>query len=89
MSVSETERNELYVAVRDLLGEHHAGTLMSLLPPVGWGDVATRIEVDRLEASLHREMDVLGDRIVGRLTFRLAAFNVGFGGVLVAALHAT
>jgi hypothetical protein len=39
--IDERARHELYRAVEELLGTKTADTLMSLLPPVGWADVAT------------------------------------------------
>jgi hypothetical protein len=40
--IDERARHELYRAVEELLGTRIADTLMALLPPVGWADVATK-----------------------------------------------
>lgn len=50
--IDERARHELYRAVEDLLGTDHADTLMSLLPPVGWADVATKDDLRQLEGRL-------------------------------------
>ncbi|MFP3899667.1 MAG: hypothetical protein ACLFXM_02350 [Acidimicrobiia bacterium] len=50
--IDERARHELYRAVEDLLGTEHADTLMSLLPPVGWADVATKDDLRQLEGRL-------------------------------------
>jgi hypothetical protein len=57
MSVDERRRLELADAVKRALGDDAGVTLMELLPPVGWADVATkqdllviRGDIDRLSA---------------------------------------
>ena len=42
MAVSEKQRHELMKAMEGALGPEPAETLMNLLPPVGWADVATK-----------------------------------------------
>ncbi len=48
MAVDERARHELYGRLEGALGPEATGTLMSLLPPVGWADVATRQDLDAL-----------------------------------------
>lgn len=52
----ETARCELHEGLREALGEARGDTLMSLLPPVGWADIAT-----------NHELDLLGDRVDARV----------------------
>ncbi len=52
MSVTETLRIELLEAAQRTLGRDAAITLMEMLPPSGWGDVATRQRVDSLECDI-------------------------------------
>lgn len=52
MAVDETRRYELHEAARRTLGEMPGDTLMELLPPVGWADVATKHDLARLEERL-------------------------------------
>jgi hypothetical protein len=54
--VSDRSRHDLFVALRELLGAGPADTLMALLPPVGWADVARRSDVDALRAELKGEV---------------------------------
>lgn len=60
MPIGEQERHRLHERLDAVLGSEEAATLMSHLPPVGWGDVARRSDLDQLEsrvdASLHREL---------------------------------
>jgi hypothetical protein len=51
-AVHERARHDLFEAVQTTLGPDHADTLMSLLPPVGWADVATTHDLDQLESRL-------------------------------------
>ncbi len=61
--VSDQDRRELYEALERELGRGAATTMMELLPPVGWGDVArqpdlvaVRGEMAELRAELKGEM---------------------------------
>jgi len=53
---TDAERRELYDALQHTLGAVPATTLMDLLPPVGWADVARRSDVDNLRTELRGEM---------------------------------
>jgi hypothetical protein len=57
MPVDERARHKLYLAVERELGPENAETLMSLLPPVGWADVATKQDLAQLEARLEAALD--------------------------------
>jgi hypothetical protein len=50
--LDERARHELYLGVEEVLGTQRADTLMSLLPPVGWADVATKDDIRLLERDL-------------------------------------
>ena len=57
MSVSEPARHHLYEAARTGHWDDGAAeALMSLLPPVGWADVATKQDLRALEDSLRGEL---------------------------------
>ena len=64
MSIDERRRLDLAHAVQRVLGDEAGITLMEMLPPVGWADVATRYDVDAHRAAtaddlrgLRREMN--------------------------------
>jgi hypothetical protein len=63
MPVTEHERHQLFSWFEEHMGSERAATLMSLLPPVGWGDVATRRDIEALEARI----DMLGARLDARI----------------------
>ena len=43
--LSDHDRRQLFVALEESLGRGPAGTLMELLPPVGWADVARQSDL--------------------------------------------
>jgi len=57
MSISERDRHELYLAVEGLIGAPVAETMMSMLPPVGWADVATKHDLAALEDRFELRFD--------------------------------
>lgn len=61
-SIDERARHDLFAAVQDKLGAEHADTLMSLLPPVGWADVATKDDLRSLEARMDQRFDRVDHR---------------------------
>ena len=64
--IDERARHELYRAVEELLGTSTADTLMTLLPPVGWADVATKDDLRQLEARLTTRWDSRFDGLTTR-----------------------
>lgn len=68
MSVSERDRHDLYLAVEVLLGTEPADTMMSMLPTVGWADVATKHDLAALEDRLELRFDGVDRRFDGLLT---------------------
>ena len=56
MAIDEAARHELYTRLEELLGQQPTSTLMSLLPPVGWADVATKDDLRMLGLDLRAEI---------------------------------
>jgi hypothetical protein len=54
--VSDRNRHDLYIALEHQLGRGPTETLMQLLPPVGWADVARVADVESLGTALRAEM---------------------------------
>ena len=55
MSISEAERHEIYELIRAATSDRVANNVMSLLPPVGWADVATKSDLDALRTEMRSE----------------------------------
>ena len=60
MSVTEYERNQLFAWFEEHMGKERAAAMMNLLPPIGWGDVAMKrdldVVVERIDARLNESM---------------------------------
>jgi hypothetical protein len=52
MAVDERRRHALHTAAQRQLGDEEADTLMELLPPVGWADVATKQDIAAIEQDI-------------------------------------
>jgi hypothetical protein len=52
MSITEASRFQLRTAIGQILSEEAADTLMELLPPVGWADVATKTDLQHLQLTI-------------------------------------
>jgi hypothetical protein len=59
MSITEASRFQLRTAIGQILSEEAADTLMELLPPVGWADVATKNDINSLRNELKGDMNNL------------------------------
>ncbi len=71
MSVDERNRLQLAEAAKRVLGDDEGITLMELLPPVGWADVATKQDLEVLEYKLTATLE----RELRSQTWRLFAIN--------------
>jgi hypothetical protein len=60
MAIDEQSRHRLYTKLEETLGQQEATSLMELLPPVVWADVATKRDLDQLAMQLRSEMSLLG-----------------------------
>ena len=59
MAITDEARNRLYNTLREKLGAEDATTMMELLPPVGWADVATKRDLDHLAVLTKHDIDSL------------------------------
>jgi hypothetical protein len=59
MAIDESRRLMLHDALRTAVGADAALAMMEMLPPTGWGDVATRQQLEAVEARLDGRIDQL------------------------------
>jgi len=59
MSITEASRFQLRTAIGQILNGEAADTLMELLPPVGWADVATKTDLQHLRDELKGDIQNL------------------------------
>jgi hypothetical protein len=96
VSVDERSRLQLAEAAKRFLGDDEGITLMELLPPVGWADVATRHDLAALESRIDTKLESLEHRLTanferGLRTMLLAMmtlFVTGFVATIVATVLA-
>ena len=72
MSVTESKRFQLHLALKEVLGDKMADTLIDHLPPTGWADVARKDDLNKLERQLDRQFTSLERRMSVGLTTGLA-----------------
>jgi hypothetical protein len=91
MSVDEAARHQLYSSLEETLGPEPTSTLMSLLPPVGWADVATkqdfgavRAELAAMERVLRVEIRSSEDRLRAELYRALRTQTLTLVGTIIA-----
>jgi hypothetical protein len=49
MPITEAQRFEMHLGLRNSLGDNVANSLMEHLPPSGWSDVARTHDIERLD----------------------------------------
>jgi hypothetical protein len=63
MATTEHARHRLYQRLNELIGSDEADTLMELLPPTGWADVATKHDLAHQTEVLNARFDRLDEKI--------------------------
>ncbi len=86
MAVDERARHELYQRLEATVGQNGAETLMALLPPVGWADVATKHDLAELEGRLEGRIDASEQRILQTMTWRLVQMLIAVVGIVLAVI---
>jgi hypothetical protein len=96
LPVDERRRLQLADAAKRALGDDEGITLMELLPPVGWADVATKQDVALLQhdlllvkQELLQELTLRDQRVDTRLERGFRQIMVTMTTLLVAAFFAT
>jgi len=75
MVLDERARHELFLRLQQVLGAAPAETLMELMPPVGWADVATKRDLDALEERLELRFQIMDQRFETMEHKLMAAFR--------------
>jgi len=81
MSIDEQARRELHDRLEEALGSAPAESLMASLPPQGWGDVATKDDLSRVEERLGARFDAMDERFTARFDAMDERFNARFEGL--------
>jgi hypothetical protein len=86
VTVTERQRHELIKRFEETLGAEHAETMMELLPPVGWADVATKHDLGALEQRLDDKFARFGAELETRLTRSIVTWLLAGMGVQTAVI---
>jgi hypothetical protein len=62
MATPDAETRALYNRLQEVLGNEHADTLMSYLPPEPWTDLAKKSDIAGLEARLDQRFEKIDQR---------------------------
>ena len=90
MTITDKQRTEVHNCLRDLMGQEMADIMMELLPPVGWGEVVRRQDVNGLGVALQAELsETRSDlrREIQAVRHELQAEIQTFRGELKAEIH--
>jgi hypothetical protein len=68
MAIDERARHRLYQRLEEVLGTEEATVLMEHLPPLGWGDVATKQDLAQLEGRLTDRFEARLERALRQQT---------------------
>ncbi|MSO79335.1 MAG: hypothetical protein EXQ79_06975 [Acidimicrobiia bacterium] len=79
MALDEARRYELHEAARRTLGDAPGDTLMEMLPPVGWADVATKHDLVAMKGDLVAMKD--------DFALKLANFEIKMQSMVLASEH--
>ena len=63
--VTKCERHQIFQWYEEAMGSERATIMMNLVPPVGWGEVATRSDLAALANGMRGEMSVLRSELRG------------------------
>ena len=80
MALNERARQEMYDASEQKVGKEAALTLLEYLPPIGWGDVATKEYVDHKFEVAERKVDRRFDALESKFDAKFEALESKFDG---------
>jgi hypothetical protein len=96
VSVNEFQRHQVFQWFEEAMGPERAAIIMDLLPPVGWGDIATSTDLELLRAEVRAEFADLRAEIKAgnaellyKLWFGLVASQATLVGLVLAAVKLT
>lgn len=73
MASDERARHQLFLRLEGALGSESAETLMEMLPPVGWADVATKRDLAALEERMNLRFDLSEQKLLAAFRGELLA----------------
>jgi len=86
MEVTEQQRHQLFTWFEEQMGPERAATMMNLIPPVGWFELASKRDLDELAGRLDGKLDRLRSdlmRTLGTWLFASQAAVIASLGLLI------
>lgn len=88
MPVDTQARHELHKRAEEVLGPEPAGTLMELLPPFDWSEVAMKSDLRELEARLGERIEKSAASTTRTVVFSVVSLTVTMMGANIALVSA-
>lgn len=85
MSVNEFQRHQVFQWFEEAMDPERAAIMMDLLPPVGWGDIATRADLELVRADLRAEIKAGNAELLHKMWFALVASQATLVGLVLTA----
>src|SRR5437870_7806355 len=82
LAIDEESRHRLYGRLEEVLGQHEATTLMEMVRPQGWDEIATKADLAMLKADLAQHEARLDHRISSAVTTQTRTFIVSNASML-------
>lgn len=86
MPTNDSARRELYTALEATMGSNAADIMMDHLPPHGWGNLATRDDLDHGLELLAEKLRHEFSRAMNRQTWRLVMAMLASQGIASAVI---
>lgn len=87
MAITEESRHQLYTRLESVLGPQEATVLMEHLPPIGWADVATKRDLEIVEARLEARFERSLRDLQRNLFFGIVTMQTAFLGIVLAVVR--
>ena len=87
MSVSESQRHQVFQWFEEAMGPERAAVIMQMLPPVGWSGLATKDDLRVLGVELRGELQVGFARQQRAFFLSVLASNATVAGLVMAAVQ--
>jgi hypothetical protein len=87
VSVTEYERHLIFQWLEEAMGPERAAIMMQLLPPVGWGDVATKADLQALRSELRADVREQHAATLRTMVVTMVASHATLVGLVFAAVR--
>lgn len=67
MAMTEPARPRLHDGLKEAIGDDNAGTLMQMLPPYSWDEIAKRSDLEAMATKFEGKIDALDTKFCGKI----------------------